>query len=127
MKSVNAIIIKDKKVFLIKRKEGLHSGKWAFPGGIVESKESIEEGLIREIKEETNLKVIKIIKKIADYSYLRKDGNITNGSSFLVDVSGEININEKEISKSGFFSIEELEKLNLAPGIEAEALLALNN
>lgn len=53
---VTGVIIRDGKILLIHR---FKNGKeyWVFPGGGVESGETLEEGLHREILEETNLKI----------------------------------------------------------------------
>ena len=54
MKNVVAAIIKKNTKYLIaKRNRNKHLGlKWEFPGGKVELNETLEEALIREIKEE---------------------------------------------------------------------------
>jgi len=49
------VIEDDLKVLLIRRKHPPHAGMWAFPGGFVEMKESIEAAAVRELKEETGL------------------------------------------------------------------------
>lgn len=59
---VGAVIVKDNKVLLEKRgtfkgRPILESGKWAIVGGFLDRGETIEEGLKREVFEETNLKV----------------------------------------------------------------------
>ena len=57
------IIIKNKKVYIQQRsKVGLMGGLWEFPGGKRENKESIEECLKREIKEELGVKVVTLKK-----------------------------------------------------------------
>lgn len=59
-----AIIIKNKKILVTQRNK--NSGnplKWEFPGGKQEAKETIEECMLREIKEELDLKII-IQKKL---------------------------------------------------------------
>jgi ADP-heptose:LPS heptosyltransferase/8-oxo-dGTP pyrophosphatase MutT (NUDIX family) len=127
LKVVNAIILNQEKdkVLLIKRIDGIHGGKWAFPGGIVEDDESEEDALKREVMEEIHLDVLKIIKKVADYSYNREDGSLTLGSSYLVSVEGyEVKLNN-EISESRWLSPEDIEKLPLAPGIDEEILSSL--
>lgn len=56
-KSCGAIVYRERdglEVLLIKHKNG---GHWAFPKGHVEKKETEEETALREIKEETGLKV----------------------------------------------------------------------
>lgn len=127
MKAVNAIILsKDKnKLLIIKRKSGLHSGLWAFPGGLVEKGETDEQALKREIKEETGLQIKKIIRKIADYNYSRKDKSITSGKNYLVLVKNfDVQINN-EVLEFKWASLEELEKLSHVPDIDEEAMKAL--
>ena len=41
-----------------------HPGKWGVPGGKIESNEDVENGVIRELFEETSIKNIKILKEI---------------------------------------------------------------
>lgn len=66
--TVDMVVIKDKKILLIKRgdKSGVESGKWALPGGFmdtkshkgevwVEGRETPKKAALRELKEETNL------------------------------------------------------------------------
>jgi 8-oxo-dGTP diphosphatase len=43
------------KILLIERGFDPYKGHWAFPGGFVEIDESCEEGVLRELKEETGL------------------------------------------------------------------------
>jgi len=123
MNVVNAIVVKDSKILLIKRSQGLHAEKWAFPGGNIEPGETILEALKRELKEETNLNLKKLIRKIAEYNYKRDNENIL-GSSWLVEAPGSLKINS-ESKEANWFSLEELEDLDTAPGISQEALKAL--
>ena len=56
-KSCGAVVYREKdgvEILLIKHKNG---GHWAFPKGHVENKETEEETALREIREETGLKV----------------------------------------------------------------------
>ena len=62
MKTLNvvaAIIKKDNKILATKRGYGEFINMWEFPGGKIEPNESKEDALIREIKEELNLSVVK--------------------------------------------------------------------
>jgi 8-oxo-dGTP diphosphatase len=51
------MIIKNKKILIIKRhrKQKVVPGEWEMVGGKVGMEENLEQGLLREIKEETNL------------------------------------------------------------------------
>jgi len=124
---VNAIIRNSEgKFLLIKRaNEGIHAGKWALPGGMVELNEFYENALKREIKEEVNLNLKKILKKVADYEYPRPDGRITVGTSFSIEVENyEIKPN-KEVSDFRWVSLEELAELDVIKDLEEELMNCL--
>jgi len=124
---VNAIIKNNKgdRVLIVKRKGGLHSGKWAFPGGIVEKGETKEQALKREINEEVGLQIKKILRKIAEYNYPGEDNSPSFGESYLVEVFNEkIKINS-EISDFKWITLEELENLDYVPGLDEEIMKAL--
>jgi mutator protein MutT len=56
---VGAVIICDGKFLLEKRKSEPGKGKWSIPGGLVELGETVEQTVIREVREETGLEVEK--------------------------------------------------------------------
>ena len=71
---VAAIIKKNNSFLIVQRNKDKHLGlKWEFPGGKVEFNESLEEALIREIKEELNI-AINVHNKIGVEKY--KDSKI---------------------------------------------------
>ena len=56
--TISIAIVKNKrqKFLITRRQEGQHlAGKWEFPGGKVESGETFEVAMIRELKEEVGL------------------------------------------------------------------------
>ena len=55
--AVGGIIIKEKKILLVMRRDEPDRNKWAIPGGKLELNETIEEGLKREMKEELSLDI----------------------------------------------------------------------
>lgn len=77
MKEVTAaIIINDGKILIAQRAEDQKlAGKWEFPGGKVESGETPEECLKREIKEELGIK-IEVDKFFAESIYQYNIGTI---------------------------------------------------
>lgn len=68
---IKSIIVKQNKVLLLKRYD--HSRFWDVPGGRINDNESIDQALVRELKEEVkNVKDIKIIKILSAWR-LHKD------------------------------------------------------
>ena len=62
----------DAKVLLIQRRDNPYKGCWAFPGGFMEIDETTEECAIRELEEETGLKLNKL-HQIGAYSKVDRD------------------------------------------------------
>jgi ADP-ribose pyrophosphatase YjhB (NUDIX family) len=55
---VDALVIKDDRILLVKRADGiLEAGKWALVGGFVEPNETLVQTVEREVFEETGYKV----------------------------------------------------------------------
>ena len=70
--TVDALIIFEGKLVLIRRRNPPFKDSFALPGGFVEVGETVEEAVIREAKEETGLD-IKIIKLLGVYSEPSRD------------------------------------------------------
>ena len=54
---VGAVIVHDGQVLIVKRRYEPLAGRWSLPGGTVELGETLEAGVIREMREETGLDV----------------------------------------------------------------------
>ena len=63
-KVAKAILYIDNKILLLKNDRG-----WDLPGGHLEKDEDIEDGLVREIEEETGLKIKKESLRKLSYQY----------------------------------------------------------
>lgn len=70
--TVDAVIILDNKLVLIKRKNPPFQGKFALPGGFVDVGETTEMAVEREVNEETGL-TIEIVKLLGVYSEPSRD------------------------------------------------------
>jgi ADP-ribose pyrophosphatase len=56
---VGAVLVRGGEILLEKRRNEPGKGKWSIPGGLVELGETVEQSVIREVKEETGLDVEK--------------------------------------------------------------------
>jgi ADP-ribose pyrophosphatase YjhB (NUDIX family) len=100
------------KVLLTKRAD---NGQWCLPGGGMEAGESIEEACLREVLEETGLRV-RLIRLVGVYSdpnqlVVYPDGN--RAHFVTLNFEAEITHGEPRLSNEttdiGFFTLEELE------------------
>jgi 8-oxo-dGTP diphosphatase len=82
---VGAIILDRNRVLLVERGREPLKGYWSLPGGVLETGERLEEGIRREVREETGLeirigKIVEIFERImrdekgtAEYHYVLID------------------------------------------------------
>ena len=89
--TVDAIIPYQGKIVVIRRKNEPFKGYYALPGGIVEYGETVEEAVLREVKEETGLDV-KIHKLVGVYSDPKRDprGHFVSICFITLPVGGEL-------------------------------------
>ena len=101
MKKVNvvaAIIKQDNKIFATQRGYGNFKGFWEFPGGKIETGETPEEALIREIKEELNVEII-VGDHIGTVEYDYPDFHLSM-QCFMAEIkAGEMVLNEHSAAK----------------------------
>lgn len=108
--TVTAVIIRRNKILLVKRGEDPFKGKWDLPGGYVHKKESPENTLRREIKEE--LKIIpdlKFIKTVTGTSFWNKQKFPIISFFYLAEIGDKKITLGKEITKYKWMAIKDLE------------------
>jgi len=109
--AVDGVIIKNHIIVLVKRSKPPFQGQYALPGGFVEYGETVESALIREIAEETGLKV-KIKSLIGVYSDPNRDprGHIISIAFRAHIIGGEV-LSGSDASEVRFFDIRNLPRL----------------
>jgi 8-oxo-dGTP diphosphatase len=96
------------KILLVKRRTVPFKGYWALPGGRVDPGETVEQTIIREVKEETGLDG-NIVSKVGEYHEQGVQDGVEYDyypACFLVKVvSGKIRKQESEIEDIKLFSL----------------------
>ena len=99
---------KGMQVLLIKRDDHPYKGKWAIPGGFVSNDESLEDGAIRKLKEETGIDNV-YTEQLYSFGEVNRDPRtrvISIGNIALIS-KDRINFkDEKNIKKSKWFWLE---------------------
>ncbi|HET6453357.1 MAG TPA: NUDIX domain-containing protein [Armatimonadota bacterium] len=91
---VTGILIEDGKILLVKQVVSRERG-WSLPGGRVEEGETLEEGLLREMNEETSL-TTKIVKLLYLCEKPEEDPPLLHITFLLERVSGDIRLPSNE-------------------------------
>jgi len=110
----DALPVQDRKVLLVKRKYPPHG--WAFPGGHVDVGETLENAVMRELLEETNLTA-----QTADVNLLLTASKPDRDPRFhavsliyrIVAFTGEPQAGD-DAAELGWFSWAEIEKMEIA-------------
>ena len=114
--SVGALIHQDGKYLLIDR--AIPPFGWAGIAGHLDKNESPEQALIREVREESGLKIEKyklINEEEIDWNWCSLGIGVHYWYLFDCQVSGKIKQNKRETKSIGWFSEKEIKKLNLEP------------
>lgn len=108
--TVDALIIYEGKIVLIKRKNPPFKDRFALPGGFVEVGERVEEAVVREAKEETGLD-IGLIKLQGVYSDPSRDPRgHTVSICYLAKGRGKLKAGS-DAKEIGLFGLNEIPEL----------------
>jgi len=108
-----ALIRREATILLCQRNpHDRYGGLWEFPGGVIEANEEPRQAIEREIAEELGL-IVKVQEFIHDFSDEDEDLIIDISLFSCRVVSGSPS--PKDCQDFGFFTFEEIGKLDLAP------------
>ena len=111
---VAALIVKDNKIFAAKRAYGFLKGKWELPGGKIDTGETPEQAIVREIKEElaTEIKVNKFVTNIVyEYPDFILDMDVFNCSV----ISGRLCLDKSVHLEEAFLSMDDFKPEDWCP------------
>lgn len=114
--TVDALVyVKEKNttwVLLIQRGKDPFKNKWALPGGFIEMDETLEKACIRELQEETGLKVKKMTQFKAYDAIDRDPRHRTISVIYFVEIKGKQAVKgSDDAAKAEWFPINELPEL----------------
>jgi len=116
--AVSAGIFRDGKILLTRRTNDPKGVRWTFPGGRIESGETMAEALKREILEETGLTI-----EIAGSAGVREMLHAQSGHGHFIIlpfavrwVSGEVALND-ELEEARWFDPDETRNLTVTDGL----------
>ena len=101
---VTGVWIEDNKILLVKQKVN-DKRNWSLPGGKLEQGETIEQGIIREMKEETGLD-IDIIRLLYLCDVSTSDNTLLHITFLLKRVDGDIELPTNEFESNPIYDVE---------------------
>lgn len=126
----------NKKILLVKHKK---NRRWTQPGGHIEANETPEEAVLREVYEETGMRIKLLGEKFPrEEDFIRPLGiqkNRHSNGDIHVDIiyaavpnnNNDIILQQEEVDDVKWFSRNELENINCFPDIRITMDYILNN
>lgn len=114
IRAVSAVISRDDWVLLIQRGHEPAQGLWSLPGGACEAGETLEEALIREVKEETNLDVT-VVKETFHQDIQLSPKHIYDLHTFTVSVVSGSAVAGDDAADVKWVKLSELDSLPTTP------------
>lgn len=107
-------VFQDGKLLVVRRltDDDYLPGAWELPGGGVDEGETIEQGAIRELQEETNLNVDKVLDTFKGFDYTTPTKPKVRQINFKVSVKpGNIQLTEHDMHR--WITVDEISKLKV--------------
>ena len=109
---VAAVIREGNRFFATQRGYGPWKDGWEFPGGKIEDRETPEQALIREIREELNVGIA-VGEKLIQIEYDYPEFHLSMGCYLCSVRSGRLTLNEHESAK--WLTAAELDSVSWLP------------
>lgn len=121
---VAAIVMNEKKQILLgRRKSGRYKGLWCIPCGYLEYDEDIYDGIVREMKEETNI-VIKPLQVFTVQSNFHEPECHSVGVWFLSEVVGGQFEAGDDLLELAFFGLDSYPEMAFPTDVTVIEMLA---
>ena len=117
MVGVGAIIVQNGKILIVRRSSEPGKGKWSVPGGLVELGETVEQAVVREVREECGLDVeVDRLIDVVDSMTFDRNGRLKYHFiilDFFVKIKGGKLRPGDDAKEAMWVSLEEVENYDL--------------
>ena len=123
---VAAAVVRDNHVLLVQEARGPYKGQWGLPKGYVDQNESIENAVLRELKEETGLDGT--VEGFIGFRSTKTSDNVGLFLCYSVSVqSGSLLIQEEEIQQAKYVPKDLFSQLEwISPTLRSFAEVAVS-
>ncbi len=123
---VAAAVVRDNHVLLVQEARGPYKGQWGLPKGYVDQNESIENAVLRELKEETGLDGT--VEGFIGFRSTKTSDNVGLFLCYSVSVqSGNLLIQEEEIQQAKYVPKDLFSQLEwISPTLRSFAEVAVS-
>lgn len=118
---VGGVVVRDDRILLIRRGQEPRRGWWQIPGGYVEHDESIDEAVVREVYEEAGVRA-----RVVNAVGLRHSLGAPSANVYVIfrlaPLEGEPVADGVEITGAGFFSLDEIDRMDKVQSLSKWAI-----
>ena len=117
---VGGAVVRDGRLLLVRRASRRGHGNWQLPGGYIEASETIEQAVVREVREEAG--VIAEVEGVLGVRN-RYDADLGNGLYVVLllrPLTGEPRPDGREVDRAEYFTLEEIRSLQPLPPVNWE-------
>jgi len=117
---VGGAVVRHGQLLLVRRASRHGRGNWQLPGGFIEPQETIEQAVIREVKEETGVDAeVNAVLGLRN-RYDPESGNGLYIIFVLSAIRGEPTADGHEVDQARYFSLDEIRALSPLPPVNWE-------
>lgn len=117
---VGGAVVREDRLLMVRRASRRGRGNWQLPGGFIEPDETIEQGVVREVLEESG--VTATVEGVLGLRN-RYDPDLGNGIYVVLllrPMSGEPHADGREVDHAEFFTLDQIRELNPLPPVNWE-------
>ncbi len=117
---VGGAVVRDGQLLLVRRASRRGRGNWQLPGGFIEPDETIEQAVVREVREEAGVAAeVEAVLGLRN-RYDPESGNGVYVILLLRPVSGDPKADGHEVDYAGYFTLAQIRELNPLPAVNWE-------